>query len=296
MTKDLIKRIIKYGYGLITFPIVKLVYYKRIPQIENDLSTLKIIEEYHVSVSRFGDGELNLIEGKGNHFTMYNNALAERLKEVLMSDEKNHIVCIPPQLKRLSEYRFSQKLFWSTHLTWKLKSWIKYLIPGKKYYSSFISRFYLCYLNPDYSKKVVNSWKQIWENRDIILVEGEFTRLGVGNDLFDNAKSIKRIICPHENAFGKYNDILRESKKYANSIILIALGQTATVLAYDLSKYNCWAIDVGHIDIEYEWFLRGVRERMPISNKYTNEVQDGANCISICEDETYRSQIICKIV
>lgn len=31
-------------------------------------------------------------------------------------------------------------------------------------------------------------------------------------------------------------------------LILIALGMTATVLAYDLSKAGFWAIDIGHID------------------------------------------------
>ena len=36
--------------------------------------------------------------------------------------------------------------------------------------------------------------KGIWEGRDIIFIEGEKSRLGVGNDLFDNAQSIHRIL------------------------------------------------------------------------------------------------------
>lgn len=38
-------------------------------------------------------------------------------------------------------------------------------------------------------------------------------------------------------------------------LVLIALGHTATVLAYDLAEVGYQAIDIGHIDIEYEWFL-----------------------------------------
>ena len=41
------------------------------------------------------------------------------------------------------------------------------------------------------------------KDRDVIICEGEKTRMGVGNDLLDNCKSIKRIICPSENAFDK---------------------------------------------------------------------------------------------
>ena len=49
--------------------------------------------------------------------------------------------------------------------------------------------------------------KQIWKDRDIIIVEGELSRLGVGNDLFDNAKDIRRILCPAKNTIDKYNDL-----------------------------------------------------------------------------------------
>ena len=52
--------------------------------------------------------------------------------------------------------------------------------------------------------------------------------------------------------------LCRES---TDSIILIALGPTATVLAYDLSKRGYQAIDVGHIDIEYEWFLNNASKK-----------------------------------
>lgn len=296
MNSEIFKRILKYGYSLITYPFVKLYYKDEIPVIKNDIQTLEYIKENFVSVSRFGDGELNLIDGSGNHFTKYNKALADRLKEVLKGERVNHIVCLPPQINSLKCYRLSQKLFWSWHLTWKLGKWVKLLKKDLTYYSAFISRFYLCYLNPNYTKCIINHWKQIWDNKDILIVEGEYTRLGVGNDLFNNVKSIKRILCPNENAFDKYEEILNESKRYKNHLILIALGQTATVLAYDLSIYDCWAIDIGHLDIEYEWYLKGVRNRVPIMNKYTNEIRHGDSNLFAINDIEYNKQIICKIL
>ena len=46
--------------------------------------------------------------------------------------------------------------------------------------------------------------------------------------------------------------------------MLIALGPTATILAYDLAEKGVQALDVGHIDIEYEWFLRKDRTHKKI--------------------------------
>jgi hypothetical protein len=89
-----------------------------------------------------------------------------------------------------------------------------------------------------------------------LIVEGEKTKLGIGNDLFSNAAKLRRIIVPAEHCFDVYDDIINAVKLcYDNDdLILIAAGPTATVLAYDLSTEGYWAIDIGHIDIEYSWY------------------------------------------
>ena len=70
----------------------------------------------------------------------------------------------------------------------------------------------------------------------------------------------------------------------------MALGPTATVLAYDLAKEGYQAIDIGHIDIEYEWYLKNVDKKEKIDNKYTNEVANGDSVQDI-EDSEYQNQI-----
>jgi len=132
--------------------------------------------------------------------------------------------------------------------------------------------------------------------KNIVIIEGVQSRLGVGNDLFKNANSIQRILCPSENAFDVYDKILNEALKIPkNKQILIALGSTATVLTYDLYKKGYQAIDIGHVDIEYEWFLRNVKNRIKIENKYTNEVKNGRENIRPVKDTDYYKQIIINI-
>ena len=78
-------------------------------------------------------------------------------------------------------------------------------------------------------------------------------------------------------------------------LILIALGPTATVLSYDLNRLGYQAIDIGHIDIEYEWFLKNATKKIKIKNKYVNEVDNGLNNFTSIKDRVYYKQIIKKI-
>lgn len=97
--------------------------------------------------------------------------------------------------------------------------------------------------------------RSIWNDRDVVIIEGAQSRLGVGNDLFDGARSIRRILCPPRNAFERYDEILAQALKLEKGVLfLIALGPTATVLSYQLFKAGYQAVDAGHVDIEYEWW------------------------------------------
>ena len=74
------------------------------------------------------------------------------------------------------------------------------------------------------------------------------------------------------------------------------MGPTATVLAYDLTKYGYQAVDIGHTDIEYELYLRNATKIIPIPYKYVNEAKNGNINISDITDKNYNNQIIYKIL
>ena len=78
-------------------------------------------------------------------------------------------------------------------------------------------------------------------------------------------------------------------------MILLALGPTATILAYDLSVMGYQAIDIGHIDVEYEWFKLGTREKIPLKGKYVNEAGELGKQVLDVTDENYNNQIICYV-
>lgn len=127
-----------------------------------------------------------------------------------------------------------------------------------------------------------------------MFIEGDRTRMGVGNDLFSNAGSIERIIAPNEDAFDVYEGIYKAALTYGKDrLILIALGPTATVLAYDLAKAGYWALDIGHLDLEYEWYLKG-RGYSYIPHKYNNEMLGDTHVTEVTQPN-YAASILCSI-
>ena len=260
--------------------------------------TLDEIIKNKKSISRFGDGEFNLILGKKIGFQEFNKTLTIKLKKVLRSKRKGLLIGIllPYNNYYLEPFIYVTKKYLINWMERKKLELFTLIDLNRIYYSSFITRFYMDNKDkskvPDYIKKL----KLIWDKKDILIIEGEKSRLGIGNDLFNNSKSIKRILCPAENAFNVYDKIIEQAKKIDKSVlILLALGPTSTVLAYDLYKLGYQAIDAGHIDIEYEWFLRKATKRIPIINKYVNEVDENKYKFGYFNDTKYYKEIIATI-
>lgn len=265
-------------------------------------NTLKFILENNVSVSRYGDGELRWIYGmKQNTFQNDSEEMSKRLCEVLKSKGNNHIVCIPDCFGDLGRYNRRSRYFYNYFIGQNRKKWMDVLDLSKTYYDALISRFYIDYSNREYSAKIISMWKDIFRNRDILIVEGEYSRLGVGNDFFDNAKTLSRIIGPSENAFDYYKEIFNAVVEFANGkLVLLALGPTATIMAYDLAQRGIQAIDVGHIDIEYEWYTNHAESKEPVKYKYVNEAasNSGKTVIEIEDEkikEKYDSEIVFRV-
>ena len=127
-----------------------------------------------------------------------------------------------------------------------------------------------------------------------MIVEGHQIRTGYGNDLLDNVKSLRRILCPMNNVFDKYKEVLGiVSKLEKECLILVALGPTAELLVYDLMKKGYQSIDIGQIDIDYWWYLLGVEKRVPIPNRCVSQLPPTE--IEEVNDVEYRDSIVEQI-
>lgn len=269
-------------------------WYPRIEAGENAVD--KIVREKK-SLARFGDGEFAAIAGRIRHKfqTEPDERLGKRLREVLENPQENLLIGIADNYGSLEKYSEQAKREIRRYLNPSVRmEHLKLLRPDWTYYDAYVTRPYVMYADnqTDAPADRFRSLQKIWNQRDCIFVEGSQTGLGVGNDLFRNTASIKRILGPIENAFTEYEKILECClQQQKDSLFLLALGPTATVLAYDLCKAGYQAVDIGHIDLEYEWFLRGEGCRTSVAGKYNNEITDGEHPENI-EDEEYFRQII----
>jgi len=278
--------------------LISGIFKERTPAIiVKDINqTLDYIVENQSSIIRFGDGEMDLMLGRSIPYQVYDENLASQLKEIisLQSDEKL-VIGLPNVFADRSNFTSEAEAFWKGHLEHHLKDYVE-LARADWYGTTFVSRPYIDYVDKSQSFSQFEKLKQIWKNEDILIVEGVTSRSGVGNDLFDGANSIKRIICPSHNAYSRIEEIQEAVLQYAeNRLILCMLGPTAKILSYNLFKKGYRVLDIGHIDSEYEWMKMGADTKVKFSHKHTAEHNFDQD-IEFIEDEIYNSQIVAKIL
>lgn len=291
---------IKQVYYFIRYCFVSVFYYKfRLTHKLHILSredTVKKIINDRCSVSRYGDGEFGIIQNNNTTFQDSNDKLSERLSQCLTSKCPDVLVCLPVSLMTDDKMNFTARRFWREYVFKNYNFLVK--IPMLNCYGDTqFTRFYMDRNDKQQTAKYVEFLKKIWNKRPLLIVEGNGSRLGVGNDLFNNAISIRRILCPSVNAFEQYDriytSVITYCKENKDTLVLCALGMTATVLAYDIALWGGQAIDIGHVDIEYCWYKMNARTKVAVPSKSVNEC--GLNNVPPLEDEEYKHQIILEI-
>lgn len=200
------------------------------------------------SLARFGDGEITLMDGDDIDFQAADPELARELEVILNNQDENLKVCLPTMLKACNDYEVNWWLkFW--YVRWKDLQ--PKLNTERAYGHSMVTR-------PDYfimyPEQAALSWKAIWNQREIMLITGEGSRLNLEHALFDNARSRQVIYSKAVNAYADVPRLLSEVRQSAapGSLVLIALGPTGTVLAKRLSDLGYQALDIGHITSSYD--------------------------------------------
>ena len=249
------------------------------------------------SIARFGDGELDIALWQyAPRFQRRDPELKRRLCEVLSSPpQEDMLICLPGALHAFDNLQPDIVDYWKGWLSHCATVVLPRIPRDRVYGDSFISRLYLPYADKSGERAIVENIRRAYAGKDVVLVEGWGTRFGVGNDLLSGAKSVRRILCPAENAFDRYAEIHKACLRLRGEVYLLALGPTATVLAYDLHRAGLRALDLGHMDLLYEYMIRDAANGERLARfKYDNE-REGGNVVEDCTDEAYLAQICLRI-
>ncbi|MGT2799035.1 SP_1767 family glycosyltransferase [Streptococcus marmotae] len=260
--------------------------------VRNNRESLAFIKQHRVSVARFGDGEIDVIAGASIPYQDYTPELANTLRTILayQSDE-NFLVCLPDVFERQERYNAFCRQFWDQHLQ-HYQALYQEICTADWYGSTFLSRPYIDLEDKSTVGDYFSQLRGLWEGQDILIVEGETSRSGVGNDLFTNCRSVERIICPSRNAYSHYQWIRQQIVQHGKEkLILLMLGPTAKALSWELSKEGLWLVDLGHIDSEYEWYKMGATSKVKLPHKHTAEFNFDTD-ITFADDVYYIKQIV----
>lgn len=238
----------------------------KMPKIKSVEETLEDLISKKAGICRFGDGELSLIKGEDIVFQKASPELSLRLKEILSSDLANLMVAIPKVVYSPKDNIVDlSKKFWRSHGSKFRHEIEKYINLEQQYYSAEVSIAYSIYKKYDL-KTYFEKFKQLWKNRDVAIICGENVFDKIENNIFDAANSVEYIYVSSQDAFEKYDEILSKAKQIdKNKVLIIILGPTAKVLAYDLAKEGYQALDLGHIAKSYDWYTK---------NKTTVDIKD----------------------
>lgn len=274
----------------------------KFPEVMSIEDSIDLAVKNNMSITRFGDGELSLMCGRDLNFQSYQPELARKMEKAIRSVNKRLLVCIPDCFSEMSLGNLcsTDERFWRSHLLFFRRQWHKRLDVGRKYGNTWLSRIYSMKWEQDEALKIFSHLENLWIDRDVVIIEGAKSRIGVGNDCFQKAKSIRRILGPAKNSFSAYDQILAEAIKITgNPLFIIAMGPSATAMAYELTELGYPALDLGHLDIEFEWMRMGVKTKSPVRGKFVNEAVLTGNSdsevigeLTAEEWQQYQSEII----
>lgn len=261
-----IKRFVKDILAQIDYSLYRVGLKKCSVRVHTVEETIEELIRTDKSMIRFGDGEITMIRGRSLKLQQVEPEIIDGLKKLLRYEHEGMIVTIPDIFGDLSVYRKQSRQFWKDHLLFSRKIYEKYCNPDREYYNTSISRFYITLDDQSKCRNWIDGIRQIWKDKDVVVVEGERTHNGVGNDLLDTARSVERIIGPSSDAYAKLDEILERCREYPKDrLFLISLGVAAKFLAEQLFLEGYRALDIGNLDMEYEWYLHGAKQKEEIA-------------------------------
>jgi len=192
------------------------------------------------SIARYGDGELNNLEGKKCVPQLMAPGLAEELRKVILAQNPNCLVGIPYVDKRMPP---EKQRSWEHYLP----RFAPFLRPKATYHSAFITR-------PDSAPWIATAEyfdkvQSLWKDKEVALVWGGYRSLYPDFLRKTGAAKVHSVIVSYEDAYAQIDDTEQRILATGTGTVLLCAGPTATCLAHRLSLRGVHAIDLGHIGL-----------------------------------------------
>lgn len=200
------------------------------PTVIGEFETIRAVLKRR-SLSRFGDGELKIMDGNGYSREKPNRNLTNELRKIVKEPNAGCLVGIPTMDPAGSRY-----WNWKKHKA----RFCKFL--GRiKYYSSLVTR-------PDCgewmeTREYAEHLQRIWAGRDVAIISEPESKL---LEAVRRTNDVVHIECPMYCAYSRIDHLEADALASGADLVLISAGPTATCLANRLAPYT-QAVDLGSV-------------------------------------------------
>lgn len=242
-------------------------------KILSDFETVDLLKRSPKSFSRFGDGEIKLIQGIDSDFQTYNQELANKMVKILSQKRDDLYVGLNRSYFQ-SPFEFSERnhKFYRRYGTDYRRFFVGLCDPDNVYLDACcFGGYFRLNENSDFEKIYKNN-KGLFDGRKIALVAGKGILDKLEYDIFGDVEDIIRIDAPSKNAFDHYEEIISDITKLVpkDYIVCMILGMTATVLAADLTDLGYVAWDIGHVAKDYDAYMRKLERTDEVMDAFWN--------------------------
>ena len=222
--------------------------------------TVQLMIDCPKSFCRFGDGEIDLIQGKDIPFQKYEEKLSDILLTLLSSNIPDIYIGINynyfNSTKNLNE--FNRKFYLTS-----VKPYRDFLnnicFRERTYIAAGFNQLYMIMKEYDYDKYYGNIIK-LFKGREIVVFAGKGIIDHLRYNIFEYSKSCEYEEGSIKNAFSEYEELIERSKKYPKSKTLCyILGPTSKALVYQLTQEGYMAWDIGHLAKDYDTYCQKVK-------------------------------------
>lgn len=237
----------------------------------NEGESVEILAKEPKSFARYGDGEVDVMQGKSVPFQDYDPDLAYKMKEQLIRKRDDLYV-------GLNSSYFQSPIKYSDR---NRRFYRLYGTPLRRFFNSicdqentYLDACCFCgYFRQGDSFDLEGHFRKVralFKDKPIAIVCGEGILDNLEYDLFEYCSEKLIIDAPRRNAFNQYDELLNKIRKQVpkDYLVCVILGMTATVMVGDLAKDGYIAWDIGHAPQDYNAFMKKVEKTDSTIDKF----------------------------
>lgn len=228
-------------------------------EVLDSRQTISLLANHPKSFTRYGDGEIHIMEGFDQEFQKYDPELAKKMLDILATKRDdvyvglNHAYWESPL-----NYTERNRKFYRVRATGYRRFFTEHCDPTALYLDAACFGAYYRYGEEFDFEGHYDRIKALFAGKKIAIVAGEGVFEKLEHNVFDRVRSQMIVHGPRIHAFSEYDALLEEIEKTVpkDHLICLILGQTATAMVPDLTDLGYMAWDVGHLAKDYDAYMK----------------------------------------